>query len=423
MYLCKLFQTIVKENQKLLDDFLFKCSNRLKSNFFTRKSKMGFKETLLFIIYMAKKSLQIELNNFYQDVLKVDETVSKQAYCEARQKIDPKAFIELNDQTVRIFYDGYNKLKLWNGYRLSAIDGTVLEIPDTHLLRETFGCSGNQNRMVARAKASCLFDVLNKIVIKSKIDPYPTPERETATYLINQLPENERMNDLVLFDRGYPSAAFIAFLSDSNINFVIRSQKKHFCKTIKPGINDQIIHITHKEKVYNVRVVRFMLSSGEEEILLTSLLDKGYTLQEFKGLYNLRWGIEIKYDVLKNKMEIQNFTGVTPITIEQDFYATIYLSNMAEIAKKKSDAIISDKNEDKGLKYEYQTNINVLIGSMKDKFILMMLETNVRKRGRIYKEIINTISKSTVPIRPGRSNKRNARKIMGKYSKNSRRNL
>ncbi len=51
-----------------------------------------------------------------------------------------------------------------DGYRLSAIDGTVLELPDTALLRKEFGCSGNQNRMVARAKASCLFDVLNKVI-------------------------------------------------------------------------------------------------------------------------------------------------------------------------------------------------------------------------------------------------------------------
>jgi hypothetical protein len=37
-------------------------------------------------------------------------------------------------------------------------------LPDTALLRKEFGCSGNQNRMVARAKASCLFDVLNKVI-------------------------------------------------------------------------------------------------------------------------------------------------------------------------------------------------------------------------------------------------------------------
>lgn len=38
--------------------------------------------------------------------------------------------------------------------------------------------------------------------------------------------------------------------------------------------------------------------------------------------------LQIKFDELKNKLEIENFTGTTKIAIEQDFYASIYLSNM-----------------------------------------------------------------------------------------------
>jgi hypothetical protein len=186
---------------------------------------MGFKETMLFIMNMVRKSLQVELNSFYENVLKTDTTVTKQAYCEARQKIDPKAFIELNDSVNKVVYEQCDDLKLWNGYRLSAIDGTVLELPDTALLRKEFGCSGNQNRMVARAKASCLFDVLNKVIINSKIERYDTPERNAAVYLINQMVADGRKNDLVLLDRGYPSAAFISFLYGRGVDFLIRLQK------------------------------------------------------------------------------------------------------------------------------------------------------------------------------------------------------
>ncbi|WP_156972347.1 hypothetical protein [Syntrophaceticus schinkii] len=56
---------------------------------------MGFKETMLFIMNMVRKSLQlqVELNSFYENVLKTDTTVSKQAYCESSAKeFDPKAF-------------------------------------------------------------------------------------------------------------------------------------------------------------------------------------------------------------------------------------------------------------------------------------------------------------------------------------------
>ena len=55
----------------------------------------------------------------------------------------------------------------------------------------------------------------------------------------------------------------------------------------------------------------------------------------------MRWGIEIKYDELKNRLQIENFTGTTKIAIEQDFYATIYLSNMVEMARSRSDELIN----------------------------------------------------------------------------------
>src|SRR3712207_7653235 len=53
-------------------------------------------------------------------------------------------------------------------------------------------------------------------------------------------------------------------------------------------------------------VVRFLLSSGIEEVLITSLLDKKYTLEDLKELYFKRWCVEVKYDELKNRLEIEN---------------------------------------------------------------------------------------------------------------------
>ena len=47
--------------------------------------------------------------------------------------------------------------KKWRGYRLSAIDGTILEIPDTKSSKKEFGEVKNQATSVARAKASCIY--------------------------------------------------------------------------------------------------------------------------------------------------------------------------------------------------------------------------------------------------------------------------
>ena len=36
------------------------------------------------------------------------------------------------------------------------------------------------------------------------------------------------------------------------------------------------------------------------------------SLDDFKWIYQKRWGIETKYNDVKNKLEIENFTGYSP---------------------------------------------------------------------------------------------------------------
>lgn len=386
---------------------------------------MGFKETILFMLNMVNKSLQTELNNFFEVVLKKDAPISKQAFSENRQKVDPNAFIQLNDTIVDVIYKKCNEYKLWNGYRLSAVDGTTIELPNTESLRNEFGYAKNQyaSTAVARATASCVFDVLNGIVIKSKIDRFGTSERKTALELISEIKKDTSMNELMLFDRGYPSFGFIAKLTEANVHFVMRTKNNMFRKKINAAKNDQIIKIKYNKKNYIVRVIKFYLNPDTEEVLITNLFNKSMEIENFKELYFKRWGVEIRYNELKNRLEIENFTGTTKIAIKQDFYASIYLSNMIELARKDSDEITISKRKNRTTKYEYKTNLNVLIGSLKDKLILMFLERNPRKRNKIYKEIMKQVSRSSIPIRPNRQNPRIKKVLRGKYKQNKKRSL
>jgi len=70
--------------------------------------------------------------------------------------------------------------------------------------------------------------------------------------------------------------------------------------------------------------VTVRLSTGELEILVTSLLDEeGYPTAAFKEIYNLRWGVETLYDVVKNRLSLENFSGKTAHAVLQDFHALI----------------------------------------------------------------------------------------------------
>ena len=147
----------------------------------------------------------------------------------------------------------------------------------------------------------------------------------------------------------------------------------------------------------------------------SNLLEESYSVRDLKVLNFKRWGIEMKYNELKNRLQIESFTGDNQIAVEQDFYASIYLSNMAALAKAEANLEIEEKNQGKNLKYEYKVNTNILIAKLKDSLVLALLEDKPRKRSEMISKIMKEISQNVIPIRPGRSNHRNMGYKANKY--------
>ena len=94
-------------------------------------------------------------------------------------------------------------------------------------------------------------------------------------------------------------------------------------------LKEKAKEITH----LNLRIVNIPLETGEIETLITNLPPETATSMELKTLYGERWQIETGYDILKNKLHIENFSGKKRITIEQDFYSQIYMYNVLISAK------------------------------------------------------------------------------------------
>jgi len=122
-------------------------------------------------------------------------------------------------------------------------------------------------------------------------------------------------------------------------------------------------------------------------------------------------------------MIVNNFDGVKQIAVKQDFYATVFLANMAALVKMQSDEIIQKKNEEKELKHPYKTNVNIMVSELKDELILIMMEKNEKRRKRRYNELLQEIARNVIPIRPGRHNERNFKKSRDRYPMNARRGL
>ena len=254
--------------------------------------------------------------------------------------------------------------------------------------------------------ASCIYDTENNLIVKALITKCTDGERSVAIKLINSFKDHLNNNDLFLFDRGYPSLYFFAYLIESNVKFIIRTPINNYKSSIKSSVPDQIIKFKEKGGVMRLRAIRFTLPSGEEELLITNIEDETFGIQDFKTLYFKRWGIETKYGELKNKLQLQRFTGDTPLSVEQDFYATMFLANMASLVKQEADKIIAKEQEGKNLKYEYTANTNVLTGKLKANLISIIVEESPRRRKKLYKQMLDEIKRNRTPVRPGRSFKR-----------------
>ena len=61
----------------------------------------------------------------------------------------------------------------------------------------------------------------------------------------------------------------------------------------------------------------------------------------FKELYFLRWGVEGFYNLLKGRLNLENFTGKSLESVHQDFWSTIFITHAETIftheAQKKLD--------------------------------------------------------------------------------------
>jgi len=358
---------------------------RVNEQDFTRKRKQPFSQLLLFMLNLLRKSMAIEINNFLEylnsklESQKVENFTSS-AFVQKRKKIKPEVFNYLSSVITDNYYVQSNEnIKRFKDFRVLAVDGSKITLPFTEELKISFGESKNQtNTSIVQARSSVLYDVLNGLVLDSVLENIKTGERELA--LSHKL--HWKKNDLIIYDRGYPSYDFKYEHIKSGIDYLIRVQKNH-SKIVSSFILSEkrtlIVDVFPQEKhtfegkdydkttSIKVRLVRVDLPGGEIEILMTSLLDSQiYPSNIFKELYFLRWGIETFYDELKNKLKVEYFTGYSKMSIEQDFFCAVFISNLQSIIVNDLEEELKVKNQNS--KLDYKINTNLSYGFLKTEF-------------------------------------------------------
>jgi hypothetical protein len=341
--------------------------------------------------------MQVEVNRFLKE-FNPTETMAKTSLTEARLKISPFAFSAINDFIVERAYQN-GDYKQFRGYRLVAVDGSIFDVNAG--AGESFGYQKTAGNPVAKAQVVALVDVLSDLTLEAIMGGYTESERNMAVEAIECLRSKAQIRDLYIFDRGFPSRELIGDLDSKGAAFLMRVSK-NFVKAVNQAKGeDQLVQIKDVNGIMrDLRVVNVVLPTGKTEKLITN--EFSLSVDELKNIYRLRWGVELKYLELKERLQIENFTGSILELILQDFYATVAVSNLVALAKQEAQFLNEKMPPAKKRKYEYKINTNIAIATLRDTLIFALLEHNPKRAKKFVTSALMTIRKNLIPIRTDR---------------------
>ena len=127
----------IETTRHLLTDEGFKGRHRVSDRAFTRVRCLPFAVVLVLILRKSVKSLQNVVNEAMAWL--TADPVTASAFSQARYRLQHTAFIELNQKAVveSRYRDG-NFRTFW-GFRILAVDGSKLLLPETDNVRAAFG--------------------------------------------------------------------------------------------------------------------------------------------------------------------------------------------------------------------------------------------------------------------------------------------
>lgn len=279
--------------------------------------------------------MSLELRNYMKTAHPGTE-ISKPGYLKQRMKLNPLAFYELYRHHNRNFYSepGFST---FHGYLVLAADGSGINIPTTKETLEEFGTSSRKGtKPQASIGLGCLYDVMNRMILESDCRKCKFDEMRLAEEQIGRVSETIGISQpfLVVMDRGYPSTAAFIRMMEKDILFLARlkssdykkeqaalsdadawvdiqldkSRIRHYKGTDIGRRMEELGHIT-------LRMVKVSLPDGKKEVLITNLPTETFDCQQIGELYHMRWGIETAYETLKDRLQIENFTGTKPIIV------------------------------------------------------------------------------------------------------------
>jgi hypothetical protein len=359
--------TLIEALRAKLRDPNFLARHRERPQDFTRQRQLTFPLLMLFLLQQTLKSIQRHLHEFLDELAQgqIFEPLTSGAVTHARAKLKESAFTELNQECVLpTVYGPEHPIQRWRGHRLIGVDSSLVRLPESQELGQTFGWKeasnqhGSTGTRYPEARLSVIYDLLNRIGLDARLEPSTVGE---VTLALQQL-EHLQPGDIEINDRGFTGYLYLASVAQRGRHFIARcstgsflaaqemfrlnkaNQSKAVWLFAPPDQKAQCQRLGLPLKM-RVRFVSLRLPSGELEVLATSLLNETlYPTEEFLTVYHWRWGHETFHLMLKGRLELENFSGRTVEAIRQDTQAAVLLANLESVLSEPAQAALTEES-------------------------------------------------------------------------------
>ncbi len=410
-----------------LRDPNFLARHRVRPQDFSRQRQLTFPLLMLFVLQQTVKSIQRHVHEFLDDLAQgqIFEPVSSGAVTHARAKLKDSAFIELNrDCVLPIIYGPEHPIQRWRGHRLLGIDSSLVRLPDSPELGQTFGWKETSNQYGAtgtrypEARLSVVYDLLNRVGLDTRLEP--STVGEVALAIQQQQLEQLQPGDVEINDRGFTGYLYLAAVVQRGRHFISRCSTGSFLPAqelfrLNRANHSQVVWLfappDQKAECQRlglplklrVRFVSLRLPDGKLEVLATSLLEETlYPTEEFLTVYHWRWGHETFHLMLKGRLELENFSGRTVEAVRQDVQAAVLLANLESVLSEPSQAALSQQSTPQT--QPRQVNRSNSYHALKDQ-VLDLLYRDIPVPSVINK-LMKLFAGSPVAVRPDRKVRR-----------------
>jgi hypothetical protein len=350
-----------------------------------------------------------------------DLVPAKSALHGARARLGPAAMAAVFEQ-VAVHAVEPAQGGRWRGLRTWAVDGFVLEVPDSVANRERFGApvtvrgrgTGVRTTAYPQARVVTLVATGTRAVRAASIGAYRSGEFEMAA----RLAPATGTGDVVIFDRAFPSVALWQAYRVTGAHLVMRA-KNHIAREVVGHLPDgtTLVRIwreggRHREpetRSVTMRLIEYQVDAGETIRLLTSLTDpEQYPAAEIARLYAERWQSEISNLQIKT-LQITSgklLRSHDPDQVHQEIYAHLTLQHSLN----RLITVIADERREN----PERVSFTKILKEVRRSVIRQIAATLAQAATRTL-DIADDLRRYTNPWRPPRVSERTVKRIRNRY--------